>query len=200
MAINDVYRAVATFTLIDAQIAQWVWHYVQTLSGTPDHALLVAAVKTAFTAAFTDIDDHIDNGVIGNTLEMLLWDSVLNQFDGVASIDISAAVGLNVGDSLPQNVAPFVGFHTALPRSRGKKFIFGWAEGAQSDGQISALPLADLATFAAAFDNTVTAGGITFNPGNFNLPTEVFRQWTQTTISVGLFSGSQYRRLPGRGA
>lgn len=200
MAINDVYRSVATFTLIDAQVAQWVWHYIQTGVGAPNHATLNNQIETNLTAAFADIDNHIDNSVIGNTLELLLWDSVLNQFDGVASNDISAIVGLSGTDSLPQNVAPFVGFHTALPRSRGKKFIFGWAEAAQSDGQVSALPLADLATFAAAFDNTVTAVGITFNPGNFNLPTEVFRQWTQLTVSVGLFTGSQYRRLPGRGS
>lgn len=200
MSINDVYRSVATFTGRDAQVLQWVWHYVQTLTGLPSDSLLNTAIATNLTTAWLTVDQHVDDQVVGNNLELLKWDSVLNQFNGVASNDISALVGTSAVEAMPMNVAPYVTFFTALPRSRGKKFFFGVDEATVANGLLSAAFLTSIALFAAQFDATILEGAITFNPGNFNVPTEVFRQWTQATTGLGIFSGSQYRRLPGRGA
>ncbi len=200
MAINDVFRSVATFLGPELQTVQWVWHYRQATGGVSDHAALNVQIEITLAAAFDDVKAHIIDNMVGNTLELLLFDPVLNEFNGVDSMSISSIVGTSIDDGYPMNVSPFVTFHTALPKSRGKKFLFGFDEDSAKDGALTVAALADLATFAARFDFRPIEGVNTYNPGNFDPITEVFRDWTGLTVGVGLFTGSQYRRLPGRGA
>ncbi len=200
MATNDIYRCVATWTGSLGQVFQWVWHYHQITAGTPDDSLLAAAIAANLALAWADIDNEVVDTVLGDQLEILLWDGVLNEFNGVGTADISALDGLSIADEFPSNVAPYVTFHTSKPKSRGKKFLFGIDEGAVDDGAPIAGMVVIMATFAAKFDAPITEGVIAFRPGNFNVLTETFLEWDQTTIGIGAFTGSQYRRLPGRGA
>jgi hypothetical protein len=200
MAIGDVARVVATFTGTDTQLVQWVWHYVVTAGGTQVWDAIADAIVAQLATAFDEIDLMVENGYTGNTLEVLLYDSGANEFNGVALKDISTIDGGADADALPANVAPYVTFFTDIPKSRGKKFIFGWIETQIADGVVSAAGLAALALFAAHFNNVVTDGSSSLAPGNFNAELQRFLTWSASEIGVGVFSGSQYRRLPGRGA
>ena len=199
MALNDVLRVTATFTGVQTQVYQWVWHYLLLTSASIGYTALADAIEVMLTAAWADISDDIDNGVSGSTLAVAKWNSSAMQFDTRKTNDISALAGASVAEGFPSNVAPYVTFFTALARSRGKKFIFGPSEAIANNGLIIAAFLADLATFAAEFDNDIVGGSNTIGPGNFNPTTELFTLWGQTDVGVGLFTGSQYRRLPGRG-
>jgi hypothetical protein len=173
---------------------------VVTAGGSQDWDALADAVVAMLGSAFDEIDLMVENGYVGNTLEVLLHDSGADEFNGVAIKDISAIVGGADADAFPANVAPYVTFFTDIPKSRGKKFIFGWIETQLADGVVSAAGLAALALFGAIFNNTVTDGSSTLAPGNFNAELVRFLTWSASEIGIGAFSGSQYRRLPGRGA
>jgi len=199
MAIGDILRVTATFTGPQAQILQWVWHYILTDDSSYDGTGAAAGIIEMLDAAWAEIDQLVDASTAGDTLDIALWDSTANEFNGIGTGDISHLVGTAVNQGSPGNVAPYVTFPTALPKSRGKKFLFTTDKEAGSDGALSGTTIAAMASFAAIFNNQVELGLAVARPGNFNLPTEVFRQWLTTSVGVGAFSGSQYRRLPGRG-
>ena len=199
MAVNDIFKATASFTGPQGQTFQWVWHYIQTAGASILSQVLIDAIEAMLADAWAEIEDSVTTLVVGDTLDLAVYDSGAGEFNTIKTNDISALAGTGAADSSPANCAPFVTFFTSVGRSRGKKFLFGILEAALTNGQISAGLLVAAALFGAFFNNSVTQGSNTFAPGNFNLPTETFRQWNPTELGVGIFSGSQYRRLPGRG-
>jgi hypothetical protein len=199
MAVNDVWKATASFTGPQGQTYQWVWHYIQTAGGAVLTTALIDAIEAMLVDAWGEIEDFVSTLVVGDTLDLAKYDPGSGEFDTVRTNDISALAGAGAADSAPSNVAPFVTFFTAVGRSRGKKFLFGILESALTNGQISVGLLAAMALFGAFFNNDVAQGANDFSPGNFNLAEELFRTWLSTELGVGIFSGSQYRRLPGRG-
>lgn len=199
MSINDVFRATATFTVPNATIAQWVWYYLQATTGVLDKVLLANIIEAGLDVAFNGIKADIGVNVAGATLELAQKLVGETQFNTIQTNDITSIVGTNGGDVLPQNAAPYVTFFTDIAKSRGKKFIFGTVEGMQADTSITAAFLAKMAQFGADFDVQHVVTGITYVPGNYNRPTDTFRAWDGVNIGVGIFCGSQYKRLPGRG-
>lgn len=200
MAIDDIYRVTANFTGYNAQLINWVWHYKQVDVGSPPVNTILSNIVTALTTNWDDIKSFLVPEVDGDTCDLALWDAALNRFDTIATQDISALTGTAAADGLPLNSSPYVTFFTDIGRSRGKKKIFGVAETAVTRGALDVGILAALALFAAGFDDDVSAAGVIYRPGNFNRVTETFIEWDQATVGVGAFAGSQYSRLPGRGA
>lgn len=199
MAIGDITRMTATFQGLNGQIYQWVWHYSQATGGAISFSALATAAKAQLAASWAEIEDFISTGVVGDTLLVAYLNPITLEFDGRATIDISEIAGVGAADGFPSNVSPYVTFFTAVARSIGKKFLFGVLESAVANGALLPGLVAAMALFLATFDNTVTEGSNTWKPGNYRFSDNSFRGWTQTSGGVGAFSGSQYRRLPGRG-
>lgn len=200
MAVNDVYRVTANFQGWDGQLLQWVWHYIQTEAGTAATTAILNTIRTVLEAVWADLDAWINSQVIGQTLDLATFDPMLGQWNTVDNVTIAHLVGGTLNPGASFNVAPYVTFFTDLARSRGKKFIFGVTENGLTSGAVEALLLADLATAAAAWVQDIIPNQITMAPGNFNTTTQAFHQWDKATVGVGSYTGSQYRRLPGRGA
>ena len=199
MSQNDIYRATATFTMPGSTVAQWVWHYKQIIGGTPTAQQIADAVRSHVGQAFNEIEDHVIDTVIGDTLDIALWDTTLKQFDTIAQSDLSGADGQNaIDEMLPHMDSGVVTFLTGVGRSIGKKFVFGLVETAQSESVAIGAVVTALAAFATIFIDTVTAGGIDIEPGNFNLATELFRLYTGT-VQANARLGPQTRRRPGIG-
>jgi hypothetical protein len=200
MAQGDIFRVTANFSGPQGQLRQWVWHYIQESAGSPSLADVIDAVITILAAVWALIDAYIDTDSVGETLELALWDAGLQQFDTVIVDDIDTLVG--DGDDLgsPGNVAPYITFFTSLARSRGKKFLFDIGRVNQVDGLLDGAMLANMILAGDQWNNAFNIDGVVFRPGNFNRPTEDFRSWQTNAVGVGAFTGSQYRRLPGRGA
>lgn len=199
MALNDVFRLTASFSGPQGQLWQWVWHMRQDTAQTLSPTQLIDEVESNLALAWADIASHVTSTVLGDTLQLAAWDDIAKQFDTIRTNDISSLQGSALTEYFPGNVAPYCTFPTNLGRSIGKKFLFGIVEAAVTNGALGAGLLADIALFAAQFNNVLTAGLNDFSPGNFNLASEIFRQWSETEVGVGIFTGSQYRRLPGRG-
>lgn len=199
MAQDDIFKATATFTMPGSTVAQWVWHYEQQDSGEVDPQDLADNVRSQVGQAMNEIEDYVIDTVVGDTLQIALWDTVLKQFDTLATSDLSGADGANaVDEMLPHQDAGVAKFFTAVGRSIGKKFIFGLVETAQSESVLIGAVVTAIAAFAAIFIAARSVDAINFFPGNFNITTEVFRVWTGT-VEANALGGSQIRRRPGIG-
>ena len=199
MSAGDIYKATATFVMPEATIAQWVWHYIQEVGDDVDLQVLADNIRSNVGQAMNEIEDHIIDTVVGDTLELALYDPVLGQFDTVAVSDLSGADGENaVDEMLPHQDAGVVKFFTEVARSIGKKFIFGLVETTQSGSIFIGAVVTAMAAFAAIFDADIAAGGELFRPGNFDVLLEVFRGWNGT-VEANAVTGSQRRRRPGIG-
>jgi hypothetical protein len=198
--VGDIFRAVASYSGVDNQLRQWVWHYIQAIGGATDNDLLAAAILAILDLAWADIEDHIHTSVIGTDLQLLKWDAGAGEYNGVAIEDLSHQVGLGAADVMPGNVSPYVIFPTSLPRSTGKKKLFDVVEAQVTEGAIAAGLLADMGAFALHMNNIAVESGNSYRAGNHNPDKPWFQQWSLTTVGVGVFSGSEYQRLVGRGA
>lgn len=199
MGNNDIYKATATFTMPGSTIAQWVWHYMQDGVGDPDAQDLADAIRSQVGQAMNEIEDHVIDTVVGDTLQIALWDTTLKQFDTLATSDLSGADGANAtSEMLPHQESGVVKFFTAVGRSIGKKFVMGLVETTQSESVLIGAVVTALAAFAALFDHQHNLSGLLFNPGNFNLATELFREWTGV-VEANAVLGPQIRRRPGIG-
>lgn len=199
MAEGDIFKATATFVMPESTVAQWVWHYIQTNAGDEDPQDIADAIRSNVGQAMNEIEDWVIDTVVGDTLVLAVWDTVLKQFDTVASSDLSGADGGNaVDEMLPHMDSGLVKFFTTVGRSIGKKFIFGLVETAQSESIFIGAVVTAFAAFAAFFRLTQTINGTAFAPGNFNLPLELFREWTGT-IEANANAAPQIRRRPGIG-
>lgn len=200
MAVGDIYRVTAQWTGHGGQdIAQWVWHYRQATGGDIAAATIAAAIVTNFQTAWDNIDGIVSADWTADTLELALWDAVLNQFDTIhTESPLSNLDGTGSGDNLPNQDSLVVKFFTAVGRSIGKKFIFGVLDSLQLDESFLSTAVTPAALFAADFDSAVSASGATFNPGNFNSTTENFTPWSGT-VEANVLVGSQDRRRRGIG-
>lgn len=200
MAQDNIFRVTATFQSPWSDIAQWVWHYKQIDPGGTLTLQLINAILAILQAVWGHIDSQIDQDWSGQTLDLALWDDNLKQFDTIRSVGIASLVGGAAGDGEPGNVSPFITFFTNKARSKGKKKLFGLVDSLVTNGALDASLVASMLLAASDWASDVTYSSIVHRPGNFNRATETFTEWSDTDWSVGAFTGSQYSRLPGRGA
>lgn len=200
MAINDIFRATATWVGPQGQAIQWVWHYRQSSGTTTSPGLLAAGIKAQLQLAFDEIKVNVDANYTGDNLTLALRDAGTGDFNTIVISSLAGMNGTSTGEGVAPNSSPYVTFPTAVGKSIGKKFLFGVIEGAMDNGQIGVAFLAAMVLFALDFQDPVSDGTNSYLPGNWNEATTSFRQWINGTVGAGLFSGSQYRRLAGRGA
>lgn len=197
--IGDVIRITASFLSSTDELRQWVYHYVQTVGGTSVYLDLLTAVLDRLQTAWFLIDQTVELNTQGSTIALALYDSVLNQWDTLATLPSTGLVGTTLSTEAPGNVAPYVTFFTNIGRSSGHKKFFDNAENLFDGDVLVAGFITDLAAFAAVLDNALTESGNTWKPGNFTQATQTFTQWLGSSIGVGAVTGSEYRRLTGRG-
>lgn len=199
MAVGDVYRTTAQFQSTAGDIFQWVWHYVQDNGGEIAADVIGAAVTAQLETAWANIESDINTVVSGQTLEVAKYDSGNDQFDTLHTEALPATMdGANAGELMPFQEAVVVKFFTALGRSIGKKYLFGFVADSVNSQNVEATFLTDAVFFALDLQDTVVAGGADFSPGNFNQPTQTFRPWTGT-VEVNTLLGTQDRRRRGVG-
>lgn len=200
MALNDVVRVTASYSGVGGNLRQFVWHYLQAVAGDPGWSDVLDAILAVLVNAWSNIDQHISDAVEGTVIDLALWDDVAEEWNTLATADASAMVGTNAGSAMPGNVSPYVTFYTQKARSRGKKFLFDVAETVEDDGLVSGAVILDMAAFAGILNNNVPVSGVTYSPCNYNYLTGEVNNWSNTVVGTSIFSGSQYKRLAGRGA
>lgn len=200
MALDDIYRVTANYESGGGDLRQWVWHYTQQDAGVTDIADLIAAIIVILQAIWDFLKSDIDSGTSGVTLDLAVRDPITGLFDTIGSGDITTMVGTALANATAGNVSPYCTMYTAKARSRGKKFMFDVEGTSVTDSVVAGALIANLLLAAAEWNNIITVNGIRYRPCNYNALKDEVNLWNPTPVGAGLFSGSQYRRLPGRGA
>ena len=199
MGQGDVWRVVGEWSQEGGEVAQWVWHYVQTSSGgDPDAQDLIDDIVTNLETAWDEIEANVGSGVTFTEAILSQWDSMLNEWNQVATGSSSNLDGSAAGDLLPQFNAALITFRTEVGRLNAKKFLFGLDDALEDEGIWTAAFLTNMSDFAAVFDNDITSGGLTFRPCTFNTTTENVSEFTGTNLTEANVT-HQVRRRKGTG-
>lgn len=201
--VGDVVRVVAEWDGPGGMLAQMVYH-LRGKSGTPETAAVVgAAALAAHEAAWLNIDNDLDSELAATVQELLQWDFALNRWDGIDTRPFVNLDGVTIGDLTAHGVAGLVKIFTAAARRQARKYIPGYIETVIGNGVLTGGALSNLALYAAALDNDVTAGALVLEFGTFNTePTsplfETFSAATGAVQAEGVVA-YQRRRKPGTG-
>lgn len=199
MAQGDIYRVTAQQVTNGNDIFQWVWHYIQTTSGTVTLSDLATAIVAMLDTAWSNIASNIMNSVSGDSLEIAVYDPVSQEFNTMHQEDITGSLNGTAGtEAMPHQNAAVVKFFTSVAKSIGKKFISGLAIEVVENQDLAAGLITNLAFFGLDFVDTLSAGGASFAPGNFNLGTEEFTEWNPDVEVLSLVR-TQDRRIRGVG-
>ncbi len=200
---TDVLRLVISAAMPDSVVAQLVIHYLATAGSGGDEATILTALAANIEAALTDMQAMISTGVSTTEADLLKYDPVLHQFDGIENEALSGFTGGDVGHMLPHGDALLLKFYTTFPRRQGRKYIYGLGEANQQGGTWSAALLVAAALASADFMDTIVSDGITLVPGTFNVtPASDYYETFEAFVNAGginSFCDYQRRRRPGVG-
>ena len=201
--VDDIVRVVLTYQHQGAEVAQNVWHMKMVSGAGADEDDLLDAIDTNMQVAFGEIDTNITELLESTQLDLLKWDFVNHQWDGVATKAFDLLVGLSVNDMLPHGVAGGVRILTELNRRQGRTFIPGMTDVLVTDGTITAGFRALMAAYAAIFVVDMLPTGGTFTWCTFNTE-ETSPLYETASLSngeeiVNAVPGYQRRRKPGVG-
>lgn len=201
--VGDVVRVVAEWDGPAGMLAQFVYHLEGKSGSAVSASVVAAATLAALEAAWLNIDQDLDSELIATVQELLQWDFTLNRWDGIDTRPYAALDGLTIGSLGAHGAAGLVKIFTTSARRQARKYIPGYIDTSIADGQIGVTETSNMALFAAALDNDVTAGALTLAFGTFNTePTSpLFETFSAASGSVQAerIIAYQRRRKPGTG-
>ena len=162
---GDILRLVLTFTMPEGTLAQNIYHYVADNITDPDSANVANDFIARFLSMYAHITPIMNNGVVGQTQELYVRDTVADEWT-LAETDVLAAIAGQSGlEMLPHGNAALVSALSTNNRTGGRKYIMGFTEGEQQQGRWLASTVTALALYAAGYADTFTAGAGTYTPG-----------------------------------
>lgn len=197
MVTNEIARVTVKYSMLGASEPQNVF-YMQLASGSISDADALADIDNWVLAGWAG---HWDD-YASEDASCLGHDTVIMNLDGtvkrVLGGDTFVQDGLGVGDVLPAANSGLLVAPTALPKSRGRKFVPGLGNGAITDGLLESDVLAYLVTLGTYFVNTYINGSNSYTMGILSTVLEQFVPFllTATTTDVMAY---QRRRKPGVG-
>lgn len=195
---GDVLKIVIAYNMPEGVIAQLVTNYIMTIGDPQDEADVLDDIVVNMETAWAHIEDHVVDGVTGDTAKLSVYDTVLDQWNEKASVAVDNMDGLGLGEMLPHACAAVIRFFTGVGRRQGRKFLMGLSEASQEDGVLDVAVLAALTLFAADWDDVVDSGGASFKPCVYNELLEDHEGFLQT-FAINTILGYQTRRKAGVG-
>lgn len=193
---NDVIRTTVDARYLSVNVLQQVYHWRYVGTPVVSDQIAVDAVRSKLeVGVYTVID--VDTS---NDIEWVNYEN-FNVTAGSPLPDsnpVGVFFGLDVANILPLQVGPLISFPTAVSRSIGRKYFYGYTERTTNGGGI--INPSELGTLGACGVNllspfVVEAGVGEF--GNTNLTGTTFNKWT--SFRVDLLHRTQRRRVPGVG-
>lgn len=157
---DDILKVVMEVLLEDGTIAQNVFWFVAELAAQQSDASVLTAVETWIEALYSDGSSYLPSSMTQRVcwIDRMAWDPgeskwVKEYFVGY----FTPTIGFNdINEPLPNMSAPLITFPTSRPKSRGRKFIFPFAEDAQDATFLIAAALTALTNMAdEALDDIV---------------------------------------------
>lgn len=202
VAPNDKVRLTSEFTLPSGSIVQNIYHFRANFAAAQADATVINSLKTW-------VEDVLDNieAAIKSTVTVNLHQVDVEAWDGT-KWEITANVGTftpsftpteTTADIMPNPDSPFIVFNTSRPKTKGRKFMWGFTE-LNFNG--SYLQTALVTALVAAATDMLANGAIDLLnylvPG---VPRSASNTWFDFVNAVVTnIAGTQRRRRPGVGA
>lgn len=203
VGVGDVVRVVAEWDIPDGTIAQLVYHYIGKSGTTATDTQMAIAAEGRLDAAFDNIAADIADTYLGSTVDLLLWDFVLNRWDGIATTPLIGADGLNITEAVAHGAGALIKLFTSAARRQGRKYVPGLSRSLVNSGTIAPAQVTNMALFAAELDDDLVAGGLTVAFGTFNTEatSPLFETFAQASggVQAEAIVAYQRRRRPGTG-
>lgn len=200
---QDVLRVTAHFELGDGTQYQNVYHYIRDGTDVVSDASHVLVLKNQMQTMYGTLTGMVRDDVTEQLgyVDRVAFNEITDDWRVVENIGTFTPTfaPTEAGDGLPFMSSPYVIFKTMRPKSVGKKFLFPFSEGQQSDtiligGAVTAI----VAYGVAALASPSLGGDATLSP------VIVRTGWnTVLRLLVAVVTdviGSQKRRRPGVGA
>lgn len=169
--VNDIIKLVVGYSQPNASAILNVFYWLVT-NAADDGDVLIDMVDWVETIWGADWDDEAPDSCsivsVGVDIVSALGTVVKNLGNEVVAI-----AGLQSDEPLPPSNALSIFADTALPKTRGRKFVPCIADGSITSGVVNATGLAWLATLLADYVSDYSATG-DYQPGVLSVPGEAF--------------------------
>lgn len=197
---NDILKVTMEFQLSSGTIVQNVWHYYASLAAQQADLTVQNTIEEKMEDIYNELSTILHNGMTQRlcTIDKVefsdgKWSVTENVGSFTPTITFSGA-----GEQEPDQIAPFIVFGTARPKTKGRKFLFGLPEGgAVGSYLISSAVTALTAAAAEALASAVIGPLNTLNPGVPRVGVGVFYALLYGVVTNVV--GTQRRRRPGVG-
>ena len=197
--VGDIIRCALTYASPGASDQKNVfWYEVQDMGiGNP-------AMLQELADFFTNVWHPTWENIAADTSQMVDISVDIMNPDGTVKVNVGVEpLGL-LGDEatgvLPPADSGYLLAQTALPKSRGSKYVPGIAEGSIADGEFTNTALAFLLVMALEYILPVTTGvGAVLFPGILSRAAQVFVEFLPESSSTDIV-GYQRRRKPNVGS
>lgn len=201
LGAGDVLRTTVNFLLGNGVQYQNVYHHIFDGVGGVSDAVVVADIATWANAAYGAFASFFATDVVDQLsfVDQVEW--VVDAWETVANIGTFTPSTTPIGGTeiCPNQIAPFVTFKTARPKTVGRKFLFPAPEAAQNGGIMIAGMVTAIVAYAAIVVNDLEIDVLNvLHPG---VPRTSVNDWENFTVAVVTdLVGTQRRRRPGYGA
>lgn len=200
VADNEMVEARVFFDMPEQVISECTFVYKSDFTTDQSDAAVIAAIDNQLDDMWTNLVTQIVSGVQLDRAEYnvkqwngSIWETVRNLGESIPGVTFT-----NANDMLPHATAPYITARTAIPKTRGRKFIPGFAETEQADSILISTALSALSAFAIDYLSNIDVGG-----GNLLIPVVLAtvdglaRNLVSSQVSDVV--GTQRRRKPGVG-
>ena len=202
VANGEVIKAAAEFVLADDTICQNVFKFIANFISTETGSAVLSAIQQYIEDLYTPILAYISSGVSVNPAEVdvVAWDAGVSDWvvDRTIGITTPSLTFTGAAEALPNQVAGILVANTLRPKTRGRKFLIPFTEGASSGSDIGSAVLTALATSLSHYlaDETVSGSNV-LSPGVWREGVNDFQEFTDGIVNTTL--GTQRRRSRGIG-
>ena len=197
---GDILKVVLQAVLPDGTQAENVYYLIAALAAPYADQSILNALETWIETAYTHIlgaivDDVAINDLVCDVIEWQVdhWETVYHV--GTEAVDLAPT---SVDDWLPNQVSPFATFNTTRPKSKGRKFLYGFSDLAVVGGYLTAAVVTDIADYAADIMDVITLAPLnTLTPGIVRSTEDTFLAFLSAVVTNVV--GTQRRRRPGVG-
>lgn len=198
MAVNDldVIRVVAEMEMLGSEDVDNIFHVLKVSGGTIPDQTLMDDVANQLEVMYTFL---LPVQRIQYTYTQITGQKVFGGTDLMPDTSWPVlTAGASSTDGLPLQIAALIAGQTTRPRVQGRKYLGGFLETANVDGDIGATLITPLLNWGINYIVDWVLGANTYRFGTFNPTTAVFNAFSSALIG-GVFR-TQRRRTKGFGS
>lgn len=201
MIVGEILRLTLFYSAANASVMQTVHTYQLTTGPVPDNEVIESLTGWVANVWYPDWRAFCSNEV---TLDG--WQADILNADGTVARNLGALSALNlagavISDNDAAAVAAYMQANTAVPKTRGRKFVPGVADERIQNGVLNATSVSQLALLALTYiaERTVTGGAGVLTAGVLSKTLQQFVPFINSVVVTDV-PAYQRRRKPNVGS